>query len=122
MRLPNQFLIYVSDAASAAAFYGELFDATPEVLSPRYMTFDLGGGVVLALWSGKSRDLDPTTPRNFEVGILVDGGSSEIRAIHDEWVAKGVEVVEEPNEDVFGLTFVISDLDGNRLRVAPSDH
>ncbi|WP_257230627.1 hypothetical protein [Rhodococcus qingshengii] len=59
MRLPNQFLIYVSDAASAAAFYGELFDAKPEVLSPRYMTFDLGGGVVLALWSGKSRDLDP---------------------------------------------------------------
>ncbi len=47
MRLPNQFLIYVSDAASAAAFYGELFDAKPEVLSPRYMTFDLGGGVVL---------------------------------------------------------------------------
>ena len=100
MRLPNQFLIYVSDAASAAAFYGELFDAKSEVLSPRYMTFDRGGGVVRALWSGKSRDLDPATPRNFEVGILVDGGSSETRAIYDEWVAKSVEVVEELNEDV----------------------
>ncbi len=50
------------------------------------------------------------------------GAQMSFAGTHDEWVAKGVEVVEEPNEDVFGLTFVISDLDGNRVRVAPADH
>ncbi|WP_424805495.1 VOC family protein [Rhodococcus sp. 27YEA15] len=115
-------MVYVRDAASSAAFYGELFGAEPEILSSRYMTFDLGGGVVLALWSGKSREVDPAAPRGFEIGLVVDGGSREIRAIYDEWVGKGVEVLEEPAEDVFGLTFVIADLDGNRIRVAPADH
>ncbi|MDH6284669.1 VOC family protein [Prescottella agglutinans] len=122
MRLPNQFLVYVSDAASAAAFYGELFGMQAEMLSSRYAVFDLGGGVVLALWGGKARTAETAPAPAFEVGLLVDGGNQKIREVYDEWVAKGVEILEEPSEDVFGLTFVAADLDGNRLRVAPIDH
>ncbi|OYD60793.1 VOC family protein [Rhodococcus sp. OK302] len=120
MRLPNQFLIYVSDAASAAAFYGELFGIQAQMLSHRYATFELGG-VVLALWGGKARTAGTPPVPAFEVGLLVEGGSPKIREIYDEWLGKGVEMVEEPSEDVFGLTFVAADLDGNRLRVAPVD-
>jgi predicted enzyme related to lactoylglutathione lyase len=35
--------------------------------------------------------------------------------------AKGVTVVEEPHDDVFGRTFVITDPDGNLIRVSPID-
>ncbi|WJJ14315.1 VOC family protein (plasmid) [Prescottella equi] len=122
MRLPNQFLVYVSDVASAAAFYGELFGMQAQMLSHRYAIFDLGGGVVLALWGGKTRTAEAPPAPAFEVGLLVEGGSLKIREIYDEWVDKGVEVVEEPSEDVFGLTFVAADLDGNRIRVAPAEH
>ncbi|MGF7123276.1 VOC family protein [Rhodococcus sp. TAF43] len=121
MRLPNQFLIYVSDTASSAAFYGELFGMQAQMLSHRYAIFDLGGGVVLALWGGKTRTADAPSVPAFEVGLLVEGGSPKIREIYDEWLDKGVEILEEPCEDVFGLTFVAADLDGNRLRVAPVD-
>ncbi|MGW0021720.1 VOC family protein [Rhodococcus sp. NPDC003382] len=122
MRLPNQFLVYVSDAASAATFYGELFGMQAEMLSSRYAIFDLGGGVVLALWGRRGRTADTSTGPTFEVGLLVEGGSPKILEIYDEWVDKGVEILEEPSEGVFGMTFTAADLDGNRLRVAPVDH
>lgn len=121
MRLPNQFLIYVSDTASSAAFYSELFGMQAQMLSHRYAIFDLGCGIVLALWGRKTRTADATPSPTFEVGILVDGGSTQIRQIYTEWRDKGVEMLEEPSEDVFGLTFVAADLDGNRIRVAPAD-
>lgn len=37
------------------------------------------------------------------------------------WVSKGVHVVEEPHDDVFGRTFVVTDPDGNLIRVSPVD-
>ena len=54
MPLPNQFLVRVSDTAMAVAFYRELFGAEATMLSDRYAIFELGDGVVLALWSEKA--------------------------------------------------------------------
>jgi predicted enzyme related to lactoylglutathione lyase len=36
-------------------------------------------------------------------------------------VDKGVTVVEEPHDEVFGRTFVVTDPDGNLIRVSPID-
>lgn len=121
MPLPNQFLVRVSDTAMAVAFYRELFGAEATMLSDRYAIFELGDGVVLALWSEKASELSRDGLPRFEIGILVDD-DAQTRALHEEWVDKGVEIVEPPREDVFGLTFVAQDLDGNRIRVAPADH
>lgn len=52
---------------------------------------------------------------------MLPGGPSEIDALHARWAAKGVTVVHAPHDDVFGRTFVVSDPDGNLIRVSPVD-
>ena len=52
---------------------------------------------------------------------MVPGGSSTIDEVYKTWVVKGVRVVEEPHDDVFGRTFVMADPDGNLIRVSPVD-
>lgn len=42
---------------------------------------------------------------------MVPGSGSAVDRIFAEWSAKGVTVVEEPFDDVFGRTFVIADPD-----------
>lgn len=121
MSAPNLFLVYVSDTARATTFYRELFDVEPTFTSPRYVAFDAAPGVLFALWSGRPDAAVPDTPRTSEVGLMVPGGPAEIDAIHDAWVAKGVHVVEEPHDEVFGRTFVAADPDGNLVRVSPVD-
>lgn len=52
---------------------------------------------------------------------MVPGPASAVDETFKSWVAKGVHVVEEPHDDVFGRTFVITDPDGNLIRVSPVD-
>lgn len=121
MSAPNLFLVYVTDVERATAFYSDLFDIKPVVTTPRYVPFEVAPGVLFALWSGRADDVAPQTPRTSEVGLMVPGSSAAIDALHAEWVAKGVSVVEEPHNAVFGRTFVVTDPDGNLIRVSPVD-
>jgi predicted enzyme related to lactoylglutathione lyase len=52
---------------------------------------------------------------------MVPGSEAAVDQVFEEWKAKGVTVVEEPHDDVFGRTFVIADPDGNLIRVSPMD-
>ena len=115
----NMFLVYVSDAPAAARFYAELLDLEPDFESPRFVSFPLGGGVRLALWSGAEGA--PAPSRTGELCVTTDGGPGQIDRWFHEWQAKGVRTVEEPHDDVFGRTFVVADPDGNLIRVAPVD-
>ena len=119
MPAPNLFLIYVRDAQNATAFYSDLFEIEPAFTSPRYVAFEAAPGVLFALWAGRSENVDPSTPRTCEVGLMVP--ASEVDETFTSWISKGVHVVEEPHDDVFGRTFVISDPDGNLIRVSPLD-
>lgn len=121
MPAPNLFLIYVRDAQSATAFYGDLFGIEPSFTSPRYVAFDVAPGVLFALWTGRSESVDPAVPRTSEIGLMLPGPASAIDDTFRRWVAKGVRVVEEPHDEVFGRTFVIADPDGNLIRVSPVD-
>lgn len=121
MSAPNLFLIYVSDAERSTAFYSGLFDIEPTFTSPRYVAFEVAPGVLFAIWTGGSENTTPETPRTSEIGLMVPGPVSAIDAVYQEWTAKGVRVVEEPHDDVFGRTFVIADPDGNLIRVSPID-
>ncbi|MFI7346559.1 VOC family protein [Streptomyces sp. NPDC049936] len=121
MSAPNLFLVYVTDVERATAFYSDLFDIKPVVTTPRYVPFEVATGVLFALWSGRADQVTPGTPRTSEVGLMVPGSSTAIDGLHAAWVAKGVTVVEEPHDEVFGRTFVVADPDGNLIRVSPVD-
>lgn len=121
MSAPNLFLVYVNDVERATAFYSDLFGIEPVVTTPRYVPFEVAPGVLFALWSGRADQVTPRTPRTSEVGLMLPGPAAAIDALHTEWVAKGATVVEAPHDEVFGRTFVVSDPDGNLIRVAPVD-
>lgn len=121
MPAPNLFLVYVRDAADATAFYSDLFEIEPSFVSPRYVAFEVAPGILFALWTGRSEHAVAGTPRTSEVGLMVPGPASAVDETFARWVDKGVHVVEEPHDDVFGRTFVITDPDGNLIRVSPVD-
>ncbi|RRS01334.1 VOC family protein [Glycomyces terrestris] len=123
MPAPNLFIVYVSDAPAAARFYGDLFGMKPVFEAPSYVSFDLGGGVGLSLWSRSGVDLAADPVRTSEVCLAVDrdGAPAAVDALCEEWRGKGVRIVDEPRDEGFGRTFVAADPDGNRIRVAPLD-
>ncbi len=77
--------------------------------------------MLFAIWTGRSEQARPETPRTSEVGLMVPGPPEAIDEVHRCWAEKGVRVVEEPHDDVFGRTFVVADPDGNLIRVSPVD-
>lgn len=121
MSTPNLFLIYVKDVERATAFYSDLFEMEPVMVTPRYVPFEVAPGVLFALWSGRSEHAVPSNPRTSEVGLMVPGSSAAVDEVFAVWTAKGVAVIEAPYDDVFGRTFVIADPDGNLIRVSPVD-
>lgn len=121
MAAPNLFLIYVTDIERSTAFYSDLFDIEPVLLTPRYVPFEVAPGVLFALWSGRADTVSASTPRLSEVGLMLPGKQSSVDDLFTAWAAKGVTVIEEPHDDVFGRTFVITDPDGNLIRVSPID-
>jgi len=115
-------IVYVNDAPAAARFYGDLLGLTPSLETPAYITFGLGPGAELALWSGQFEGLSPDVPRTGEVCLAIGGGGpDEVTAIFRRWRSKGVTILREPHDAGFGLTFLAADPDGNRIRVAPKD-
>lgn len=121
MPTPNLFLVYVTDVEAATAFYSDLFDMSPAMVTPRYVPFEVAPGVLFAVWSGGAEAITRAGARTSEVGLMVPGSAEAVDAVFAEWTAKGVDIVEEPHDDVFGRTFVIADPDGNLIRVSPVD-
>lgn len=121
MPKPNMFIVYVTDAPASARFYGELFEMAPVFESPRFIAFELGDGVQLALWSGVGDELSRATPRAGEICLALPGGPEVIDDLFRKWVERGVDIVTKPYDDVFGRTFLAADPDGNLIRVAPQD-
>lgn len=121
MTTPNLFLIYVTDVERAMRFYSDLFDMEPVTVTPRYVPFEVAPGVLFALWSGRGDTLTAATRRTSEVGLMLSGSTAAVNDCYTRWASKGVTVIEEPHEDVFGRTFVIADPDGNLIRVSPLD-
>lgn len=118
---PNLFLIYVTDVERATRFYADLFEIEPLTITPRYVPFEVAPGVLFALWSGRGDTVTPTTPRASEVGLMVSRATGSVDDVYVSWKSRGVAIVEEPHDDVFGRTFVIADPDGNLIRVSPTD-
>jgi catechol 2,3-dioxygenase-like lactoylglutathione lyase family enzyme len=121
MATPNLFLIYVTDVQRSTSFYSDLFEMEPVMVTPRYVPFEVAPGVLFALWSGAGDGVTAATPRSSEVGLMVPGSGDAVDQCYTKWMDKGVNVIEEPRDEVFGRTFVIADPDGNLIRVSPLD-
>lgn len=121
MIAPNLILLYVDDPIRSAAFYEKLFGTAPAAVFPTYAAFAFDNGMNLGLWSTKARDFrSGGTGHRSEIAFMVPA-ESEVCALHDKWVAAGVEIEQELHEAVFGLTFVATDPDGHRIRVCMPD-
>lgn len=113
------FIVYVTDIDRSVEFYSDLLELETDFVSPRYVTFALADGVALALWAGNSEALASATARTTEVCLNIN--RDEVMDVFQAWSDKGVDVIKEPHQDVFGTTFVVADPDGNQIRVAPID-
>lgn len=121
MSTPNLFMTYVSNTEVSAAFDSDLFDMQPCFVSPRYVAFEIAPNVLFAVWTGHDSSFDSNTLRTSKVGLMVKGPASRVDETFQLWKSKGVRVIKPPYDDVFGHTFLISDPDGNLIRVSPVD-
>jgi hypothetical protein len=88
--MPNLFLIYVTGIERSTASYRELFDVRPKMLTPRYVPFEVGPGVLFALWNGRSEQVSPDLPRPSELGLMLPRSQAAVEDCFAEWSAKGV--------------------------------
>ena len=95
--------------------------SVPVMITPRYVPFEVAPGVIFALSNRGGEQVDPKTPRSFVVGLMVPRTEAAVDDVFAAWTAKGVTVAEEPHDEIFGRTFVITDPDGNPICVTPVD-
>jgi predicted enzyme related to lactoylglutathione lyase len=105
---------FVRSPLESAAFYQRLFDVEPVEASPTFAMMPLPNGVMLGLWSSATAEPTVTaTPGGSELCFV----APDVDAVHADWCARGVDVLQSPTEMDFGRTFVAVDPDGHRLRV-----
>ncbi len=117
---PNLQLVYVSDIARSTAFYKILFNAEPVFSSPRYVAFSAGGEALFAIWSGGTIP-DVAASRFAEIGIMLPS-SADVDRLFEEWQKhRDIKILQEPQTEIFGRTFLVQDPDGHIIRVCPVD-
>lgn len=120
MPKPNLQLIYVSDIKRSTDLYKSLFEAEPVFSSPRYVAFSAGEQAFFALWTGGTKP-NLSTPRFSEIGILLPSNEA-VDLLFETWKNNpDLTIVQEPETQVFGRTFIVKDPDGHLIRVSPLD-
>jgi predicted enzyme related to lactoylglutathione lyase len=113
---PNFILLYVADVTRSAGFYAGLLGKAPVESSPTFAMFALDSGVMLGLW-GSAGVVPPAGAAGGSELAFAVGSDDDVRSRCEAWVAKGVEVVQQPVTMDFGFTFTAVDPDRHRLRV-----
>ena len=113
---PNFILLYVADTAASARFYGDILGKAPMEASPGFVMFDAAPGLRLGLWKKEGVVPAANAPGGFELGVPV-GSNDAVDATAKEWAARGVLILQAPEEMDFGRTFTAADPDGHRIRV-----
>lgn len=111
---PGLFILYVDSAPASADFYGALLGREPVESSPAFAMFALDGGARLGLWSRET--VQPATGPKGDSGELCFA-VPDVDAVHADWVARGLPILQPPMVMEFGRTFTAADPDGHRLRV-----
>ncbi|MBN9531519.1 MAG: VOC family protein [Alphaproteobacteria bacterium] len=114
---PNFVLLYVDSPVASAAFYAGLLGRDPVEASPTFAMFALQSGVMLGLWSRHTVEPAATAAGGgAEIAFAVED-RDRVAALHADWQARGLPILQPPVDLDFGHTFVAADPDGHRLRV-----
>jgi catechol 2,3-dioxygenase-like lactoylglutathione lyase family enzyme len=118
----------VTDQERALRFYTEVlgFTVTEDMdLGPmRWLTVRPPGGTVDVLLDRPGPPfVDAETAASFDTIIAKGAGGAlflaveDVRALFDDLVAKGVEVIDPPTERFYGIDCAVRDDSGNHLRM-----
>jgi catechol 2,3-dioxygenase-like lactoylglutathione lyase family enzyme len=121
MPFPTLSILYVTEPAKSAAFYGRILGREPAAKSPNFVVFDLGQGFKLGLLARAT--VEPAAPQGCsgELCFFVDD-EERLRGLHQQWADLGVAMAFPPKLMYFGShNFMALDPDGNRLRVSTPD-
>ena len=114
---PNFIICYVTNVASSTAFYADLLGRPPVESAPNFAMFALSSGVMLGLWA--LSDVKPpsmTLGGGGEICITV-ANVKTVDSLCEEWLGRGMTIIQQPTKMDFGYTFVACDPDGHRIRV-----
>jgi catechol 2,3-dioxygenase-like lactoylglutathione lyase family enzyme len=110
-------LLYVDDPLASARFYTAILGREPVELAPTFALFVMANGGKLGLWSRHTVEPGPEgAPGSTEIGFALENEEA-VAAMHRDWTAKGVAIIQPPLTMDFGFTFTARDPDGHRLRV-----
>jgi catechol 2,3-dioxygenase-like lactoylglutathione lyase family enzyme len=115
---PNFIIFYVDDPAASRALYADLLGCEPVDASPTFVMFALDTGLKLGLWSRDTVEPSAATTADGSSEIAFPVASdAEVDAVHADWQARGLKILQTPTATDFGRTFLALDPDGHRLRV-----
>ncbi len=119
---PDFVLIYVTDPQQSRVFYAALFGCEPVEESPTFALFVLTSGLKFGMWARDKVEPAVTAPAGGSELLFTVTDAESVQAMHRDWTARKLPIVQEPTQMDFGYTFVALDPDGHRLRVfAPSE-
>ena len=110
-------LLYVDSPAASARFYADLIGSAPLEASPTFAMFALPSGVMLGLWSRHTVEPAATAGAGGAEIAMTVADAAGVDALHVEWKARGMTILQAPTDLDFGRTFVAVDPDGHRPRV-----
>lgn len=118
MKTPDLIILYVRDVPASQALYAALLGAQPVESTPGFALLPFREGVMLGLWQASAVKPAPSSlPGGFELCLHV-ADEAALQARFADWQARPeLSVEEEPVQREFGLSFVMRDPDGNRLRM-----
>lgn len=110
--------LYVRDPAVSIRFFVDLLGVPALEEHPNFAMLPMAPGVMLGLW--KLDDVTPPVSPNgdarSELAITVQDREA-VLALHQDWIRRGISVIQAPILCDFGFTFTASDPDGHRIRV-----
>jgi predicted enzyme related to lactoylglutathione lyase len=110
-------LLYVENPSASAGFYADLLGRPILENSPTFAMLPLREGVMLGPWSRKTVEPAASVPAGAgEVAFTVEN-TAAVEATFADWKQRGLNILQEPVQMDFGMTFVATDPDGHRLRV-----
>jgi len=115
MHTLDYLLLAVKDPPRSAKLYDQLFGVAPVENSPTFVLYVFPSGFKVGLWAAGDVKPTPKPAGGVELSFSLPDEAS-LRQTFAAWTALGLEVVQAPIRMDFGLTFVVADPDGHRLR------
>ncbi|KQO39986.1 VOC family protein [Aeromicrobium sp. Leaf245] len=114
---PDFVALQVTDLEASAAFYEERLGLTRAPVAPPGAVVFATSPVAFAVREPlPGLDVAAVSPRP-GAGVALWLASDDAQAVHDDLVAHGVEILQQPVDGPFGRTFTFADPDGYAVTV-----